>query len=324
MPEPARSAAEILSELELPAVDLNELPSSAARFPDGSQYRVEIPSTEGPECLAAVFEEADRLGVPIHRVSQGSGVFLHTDGELDQMAGLAAERHAEVSLFARPTAGWGPSAMAAAPAGAAAAATVRGSGQLAAALDDVCRAAARGFRSVLVSDIGLLATFGQARARGLLPADMQAKVSVMLPVANPAAARLVTELGAGTLNIPTDLTLAQIASLRSVTGIPLDIYVEAPDNLGGFLRQHEIPELVRIAAPVYLKFGLRNAPDIYPSGSHLSATAIALSRERVRRARLGLDLLQRSGVSAVSHPPAESAGLAVPQPAGIVPSARAG
>jgi Peptidase family U32 len=320
MPVPARTAASILSELGLPAADLHELPGSAVRFADGSQYRVEIPSTEGPECRHAVFEEAASLGVPIHRVSQGSGVFLLTDDELDEMAGLAAAHHAEVSLFARPTAGWGPSAMALAPAGAAAAPAVRGAGQLAAALDDVCRAADRGFRSVLVSDIGLLAAFGQARARGLLPADMQAKVSVMLPVANPASARLVTELGAGTLNIPTDLTLAQIAAVRSVTDIPLDIYVEAPDNLGGFLRHHEIPELVRIAAPVYLKFGLRNAPDIYPSGSHLSATAVALSRARVRRARLGLDLLQRSGVTAVSHPPAESAGLAVPQPNSAVPS----
>jgi Peptidase family U32 len=311
---PPLTAAEILSELGLPPADLHELPSSPFTFPDGAQYRIEIPSTEGPECLRAIFDEAQVLGVPIHRVSQGSGVFLHTDGELDAMAELAAAHHAEVSLFARPTAGWGPSAMTVAPAGAVAAGAVRGAGQLAAALEDVCRAAARGFRSVLISDIGLLAAFGQARSRGLLPADMQAKVSVMLPVANPAAARLVTELGAGTLNIPTDLTLDQIAAVRSVTDIPLDVYVEAPDNLGGFLRHHEIPELVRVAAPVYLKFGLRNAPDIYPSGSHLSATAIALSRERVRRARLGLDLLARSGVTAVTHPPSASAGLAIPRP----------
>jgi hypothetical protein len=230
------------------------------------------------------------------------------------MAALAASRAAEVSLFARPTAGWGPSAMALAPAGAVLSGAVRGAGQLAAALDDVCRAAAHGFRSVLVSDIGLLAAFGQARERGLLPADMQAKISVMLPVANPAAARLVTGLGASTLNIPTDLTLHQIAAIRSVTDIPLDVYVEAPDNLGGFVRHHEIPELIRVAAPVYVKFGLRNAPDIYPSGSHLGGTAVALSRERVRRARLGLDLLHRSGASFASHPPAASAGLAVPRP----------
>jgi hypothetical protein len=308
------TAASILRELRLPATDAHDLPSSPFTFPDGAQYRVEIPSTEGPECLAAVFEEADALDVPVHRVSQGSGVFLLTDDELDAMARLAAARKAEISLFARPTAGWGPSAMASAPAGVVANGTVHGTGQLAAALDDVCRAAAHGFRSVLISDIGLLAVFGQARDRGLLPAGMQAKVSVMLPVANPAAARLVTELGAGTVNIPTDLTLSQIAAIRSVTDIPLDVYVEAPDNLGGFLRHHEIPELIRIAAPVYLKFGLRNAPDIYPSGSHLSDTAAALSRERVRRARLGLDLLARSGVTAVTHLPGASTGLAVPQP----------
>jgi hypothetical protein len=50
---------------------------------------------------------------------------------------------------------------------------------------------------------------------------------------------------------------------------------------------------VRVAAPVYLKFGLRNAPDVYPAGTHLEATTVALTRERVRRARLGMELLAR-------------------------------
>ncbi len=59
------------------------------------------------------------------------------------------------------------------------------------------------------------------------------------------------------------------------------------------MRLHEIPEIVRVAAPVYLKFGLRNAPDVYPAGTHLEATTVALTRERVRRARLGLELLER-------------------------------
>jgi hypothetical protein len=64
------------------------------------------------------------------------------------------------------------------------------------------------------------------------------------------------------------------------------------------VRFHEIPELIRVASPVYLKFGLRNAPDVYPSGTHLDAVTVALSRERVRRARLGLELLERSGFAA--------------------------
>ena len=75
--------------------------------------------------------------------------------------------------------------------------------------------------------------------------------------------------------------------------MPLDIYIEVPDDIGGFIRHYEIAEIVRVAAPVYLKFGLRNAPNIYPSGTHLEATAVALTRERLRRARLGLDLLRR-------------------------------
>jgi hypothetical protein len=81
------------------------------------------------------------------------------------------------------------------------------------------------------------------------------------------------------------------------------VYVEAPDNLGGFVRHYEMPRLIEVAAPVYVKFGLRNAPDIYPSGTHLQDTAVALSRERVRRARLALDLLQRSGSAAVGSGP---------------------
>lgn len=289
------SAADVLKSMGLPPRDLHDIPDSPKRFPDGAQYRVEIPSTEGPECLGAVLEVADRLSVPVHRVSQGSGVFLQTDAELDEMAAVAARARVEVSLFARPNAAWDTSAMARAPAGGAVAATARGQDQLVACLDDAVRAAAHGFRSVLIADLGVLSAFGAMRKAGALPDDMRAKVSVMLPAANPAAAQVIERLGANTLNLPTDLTLPQIAAIRAAVDIPLDIYVEAPDNLGGFIRLHEIPEIVRVASPVYLKFGLRNAPDIYPVGTHLMTTAVALSRERVRRARLGLDLLGRSG-----------------------------
>ena len=173
------------------------------------------------------------------------------------------------------------------------------------------RAAEHGFRSVLIADLGVLACFSELRASGGLPADMQAKISVMLPAANPAAARVLADLGADTINLPTDLPLEEIAAIRRAVDVPLDVYVEAPDNVGGFVRLHEIPELIRVAAPVYVKFGLRNAPDVYPSGSHLEATAVALSRERVRRARLGLDLLARSGAHPATSEPG-AAGLAVP------------
>jgi hypothetical protein len=150
------------------------------------------------------------------------------------------------------------------------------------------------------------------RVAGKLPSDMQAKVSVMLPIANAAAAQVVERLGAGTINVPTDLSLPELAAIRTAVEVPLDVYVEAPDNLGGFIRMHEIAELIRICSPIYLKFGLRNAPDIYPVGGHLDATAIALSQERVRRARLGMEMLARSGYAAVTSE-LGAVGLALPQ-----------
>jgi Peptidase family U32 len=311
------SIDDALERAGLPPRDLHELPTSAKRFADGAQYRLEIPSTEGPRCLEAVVEQADRLEVPVHRVSQGSGVFMLTDSELDEMVAIAAAAKIEVSLFARPNAGWDASATSRAPAGGALAPAARGQDQLHAVLEDVARAARHGVRSVLLADVGALHAFSRLRSAGVVPADMQAKVSVMLPVANAATATVLADLGASTLNLPPDLSLAQIAAIRAAVDLPIDFYVEAPDTLGGFVRLHEIPELIRVAAPVYVKFGLRNAPDVYPSGTHLEATAVALSRERVRRARLGLELLERSGYEAVRSE-LGAAGLAVPISSALV------
>jgi hypothetical protein len=300
-----------LASIGLPPGDLHELPDSQLRFPDGAQYRIEIPSVEGPACLEAVLEESARLDVAVHRMSQGSGVFLQTDEELDSMARMAADARVEISLFARPNAAWDTSAMARSPAGGALAPASRGQEQVVQGIEDVKRAAAHGIRSVLIADLGLLSVFGAMRAAEELPGDMQAKISVMLPASNPASAALYARLGASTINLPADLSLAQIAAIRAVVDLPLDIYVESPDNLGGYLRYHEIPELVRVAAPVYLKFGLRNAPDVYPAGTHLEATTVALTRERVRRARLGMEMLERAGVELATSVPGAT-GLAVP------------
>jgi hypothetical protein len=124
----------------------------------------------------------------------------------------------------------------------------------------------------------------------------------MLGAANPVSIRLLERLGLTTFNAPTDLSLAQLAAIRQATTMPLDIYIEVPDDIGGFVRHYEIGEIVRVAAPVYLKFGLRNAPNIYPSGLHLEPTAVALTRERLRRARIGLDLLARLYPEGVMSP----------------------
>ncbi|CAM02807.1 peptidase U32-like protein [Saccharopolyspora erythraea NRRL 2338] len=306
-----RATREFLRSAGLPGGDPDAPATSGKRFPDGAQYRVEIPSVEGPDVLEAVLAEAAARRVVVHRVSQGSGGMLLTDGELRAMASTAVDAAVELSLFARPVAAWDTSALSTAPGGGPVAAQARGTEQLVHALEDVRRTAEAGIRSVLITDLGVLSVASRMREAGELPADMRFKISVQMGLANPASIRIAEDLGADSYNVPTDFTVAQLAAVRAATDLPLDVYVEAPDDMGGFVRHYEIAEIVRVAAPVYVKFGLRNAPNIYPSGLHLTPTAVALGRERVRRARIGLDLLHRYAPDAVASTlPAE--GLAVP------------
>ena len=160
-----RTAA-ALETLGLPAADLRALPDSPRAFRDGAQYRVEIPTTEGPFALAAILEEAERLSVPVTRISQGSGVFMCTDAELDEIASMGAHAGVEVSLFARPNAGWSASAMARSTVGPLVAPVAHGADQLAAVMDDVFRAADHGIRSVLIEDIARPLRLWRAAPRG--------------------------------------------------------------------------------------------------------------------------------------------------------------
>ncbi|MYB53967.1 MAG: hypothetical protein F4X77_17475, partial [Acidobacteriia bacterium] len=263
-----------LASLGLPANDPTPPPDSAKRFEDGAQYRIEIPSTEGPAALAAVISEADARSVPLHRVSQGSGIMLLTDDEIRAMVSMGERRGIEVNLFVGPRATFDIGAQAYAAAGKALGLSLRGSDQLVYAVEDVRRAVRLGTSSVLVSDIGLLQILGRLKRSGDLPHDLILKTSVMMAPANPASARVLEDLGATTINVPSDLTLSQLAAVRAAVDAPIDLYVEAPDNIGGFVRHYEVPDFIRVGAPLYVKLGLRNAPDIYPSGTHIEHTAV--------------------------------------------------
>jgi hypothetical protein len=170
---------------------------------------------------------------------------------------------------------------------------VQGMDQLIYSIEDIKRACDKGIRSILVADEGLIWLVNECKKQGELPKDLVIKVSVQVAQANPIAIKLLEQSGANTYNVPTDMTLARLAAVRQAIEIPIDIYIEAPDDVGGFIRHYDVTEIIRVAAPVYIKFGLRNAPNIYPSGTHLEPTSIALSKERVRRARIGLDMIKR-------------------------------
>ena len=286
--------------------------ASSASFPDGAGFRIEIPSVEGPAVLRAVVAAAAELGITINRVSQGSGAMLLSAAELDEMAAIAADTGIEVSLFVGPREEWDIGRAAAAPDGQVLAGRLRGTRQLRYAVDDIARAVEHGIRGFLIADPGLLQLVRDLQADGQLPASIVWKVSAVLAPSNPLSFRVLERLGASTINVPSDLTLGQIAEIRAVSGLPIDLYVETPDAMGGVVRGHEAADLITVAAPMYVKFGLRNSRPLYPSGVHLADEAAAIAREKVHRAAVALEWIARSETKLTQSRPG-APGLGVPE-----------
>ncbi|MCZ7590423.1 MAG: U32 family peptidase [Gaiella sp.] len=307
-------AKAVTSRRGLPDTGTAEPPPSTRRFPDGAAYRVEIPSVEGIRVLEAVVAAADEHGIVVNRVSQGSGAMLVGESELREMAALGAESGIEVSLFVGPRESFGVGAHSRSPEGAAHGGQLRGMRGLTYAIEDVVRATEAGIRSFLVADLGLLVLLRDMQDAGELPLDCGWKVSVAMAPSNPASIQLLETLGATTVNVPSDMTPAELAEMRAATTLPIDLYIESPDSLGGVVRENETASLVAAGAPLYAKFGLRNSQLLYPAGEHLRAQAISIAREKVARAAVALEWLHRLDPDlSQSLPGAE--GLRVPRPA---------
>jgi hypothetical protein len=285
--------------------------SSSKRFPDGAEFRIEIPSVEGPQALAAVIAAANDFGIVVNRVSQGSGGMLLTEAELLEMSGLARAAGMEVALFVGPRAGFDTGVVSRSAGGAAHYAAIRGLRQMEYAVEDIMRSAEAGIRCFLVGDIGLLAALVRLQRAGDLPADIVWKMSAYSASANASTLKVLQELGAGTVNISADVTLTELSEMRAHVDIPIDLYLETPDSMGGIVRGHEIADFIEVGAPLHVKMGLRNAKGAYPAGEHVAGSVVAMAREKVRRSAIALEWLSRLRPGSIQSKP-DAAGLAVP------------
>jgi hypothetical protein len=295
-------------------------PDSGPRtFPDGADFRIEIPSVEGPRVLETVISAAADEGIVVNRVSQGSGAMLLREEELREMAVLGAEHGIEVSLFVGPRESYDITAHPRTDDGSGHGGQSRGLRGLRYAVEDIARAVECGIRSFLIPDLGLLALVNELQRGGELPSTVVWKVSVMLAPSNPLALLELERVGASTVNVPSDMSIDTLREMRAATALPIDLYVESPDALGGVVRGDELGDLARAASPLYAKFGLRNSRMIYPSGLHLLDDACAIAREKVHRAAAALEWCNRLTPGLVqSGAGAEGLGVPRPEPAGSV------
>ena len=71
-----------------------------------------------------------------------------------------------------------------------------------------------------------------------------------------------------------------LAAMRQAIDIPIDIHTENPKSTGGFIRHYEVPEMIRVAAPIYLKTGGSVAK------SHSWETSVSEAKERAKQVSL--------------------------------------
>ena len=250
-----KATRKFLENLGMPGGDLYTLPTSDKRFDDGGQYRFEIPGIQGPKVMEALLEEIDKYGLYLHRVTQTKGIMSLSDIDIEQMITLSQQANVELILAIGPRATTDTSASVNTPEGVRMGYRLRGQEQIVRAIEDVKRAAAFGCRGFLVYDEGCLWVLNEMRKAGEIPADCHFKVSAHTGFANPCSARLLESIGADSVNPVRDIQVQMLASMRQAIDIPIDIHTENPKSTGGFIRHYEVPEFIRVAAPIYLKTG---------------------------------------------------------------------
>ena len=228
---------------------------SPKRFSDGGQYRFEVPGIQSPKTMKALLEEAGKNDIFIHRVTQTKGIMMLTDEEIKEMVQLAKDYGCELFLSVGPRATYDTSATVHTKEGSRIGYRLRGYDNLVYAIEDVKRACRLGVRGILLYDEGLLWVLNQMREESEIPSDVHFKLSAHAGHSNPAAAKLLEEMGLDSLNPVRDLQIPMLAAIRNATDMVLDLHTENPKSTGGFIRHYEVPKFIQVASPVYLKTG---------------------------------------------------------------------
>lgn len=244
-----------LESLGLPGGDGYGLPDSEKRFPDGAQYRFEVPGIQGPKAMRALLEELEKNDFYIHRVTQTKGIYTLTDAEIREMVELAETYRVQLILSIGPRATTDTSASVHTPEGQRMGYRLRGQEQIVRAIEEVKRAAGLGCRHFILYDEGCLWVLNEARKAGEIPSNCKFKLSAHTGHGNPCSAKLMEQTGADSINPVRDIQLQMLSAIRQAVDIPIDIHTENPASSGGFIRHYEVPEMIRAACPIYLKTG---------------------------------------------------------------------
>jgi len=272
----------IVKRLAVPGRDLYDLPTSKARFPDGTHFRTHFRTELLPTTVAEyekVFDLCDKHGHEGNKITDTRGAMFDTDDEIMKKVEMCRERRVE--LVMSPDSGEHYSDISQQMAlRAIVEGKSRGMDMLVRNVADMIRCLELGCRGFLIYDLGMLTICSQLRRDKLIPPETTFKISANVSISNPLELKFWIEKGGlepnDSLNPIRDMTLPMLAAMRAVTNQPLDIHAYWGTSIA---RTLDTPEIVRVAAPVYFKVSLFG-PDVTVEDKFLQGLRVVETIQR--------------------------------------------
>ncbi|SRR5579871_680497 len=273
-----------------PTGDIWERPTAAGRFPDGAQFRIEVPTVNSADAVATLVHVVEEeTGVKINRIDQTQGIMRFSEQEHQAYLDVGRKYGIEIffALGPRGIYDTGAQKLVDSVWGHACALRTRGMEQIVYAMEDIKRIVRMGGRGLLISDEGMLILAYKMRKDGVIPQDVKLMASAHMGHNNPVTFRMLEDLGADTIATQRDLDFSILSAMRAAVKIPLHVHIDNPQATGGFIRVYDAPEMIRICAPVYLKTGSsvleRHGMTITNELAKAMARQVAVSMETIKR-----------------------------------------
>jgi len=282
-----------LQSQDYPYSDTGELVVSKSQYAKGGQYGVEIPVINSLRVLENTIKAINDHNVYVTRFNETHGSHLLTDIELEQMLSMCREEGYGIVVGLGPRPEY----------------DIKGSfyrsqfglemgrrnnnlDAIRQCVEESIRLAELGCRGITVYDEGVLWVLSEMRSQGYLPKNMKLKTSTHMMCANPWIGKMFHDAGADSVTTAHDLGLPVIQALRKINpNLILDVPTDVYKSKGGFIRFYELAELIQIASPIMLKMGAS------AQGHPYDNVADGVSFERVKRVAIGLQLLEKQGMS---------------------------
>lgn len=280
------SARAYLQSLGIPMSSQAQSQLLGQEFKAGGHFGIELSSMNNLKVIEKTLKLAKLYDIKIHRMIECRGMMRLPKNEIREMGELCQQERIGLILSIGPRATNDIGGFVHSSNGKRMGYRIRGADNVLYAIDEVFKAIELGIRGFLIYDEGLLYILNNMRANKMIPVNVTFKFSVHGGCANPFSAKLLELHGADSINVVPDLEIRMLESFRHVIKAPLDIFSDTAKEAGGLIRTYDIPEIVRLTSPVYLKCGpiSQQFQNHLPSDSELE--------ERVRQTKCVLERIE--------------------------------